>query len=319
MGKFAYIGHETVGKLLEERLAPAGWVLSDDVEDCDVSFTYCTSQSKLEDAYFEDDGLIKRMKKGSLLIDLSASTPDFARELGAIAEVSDLHPVEAPLVVVDMTMPDAFGDKDNLACFVSGADDDVEAALNLLDLVVGTAQTMGAQGTAQMARAAYTAQVTAQIVGALEADALYKATQNAATSVDHLEGHAGAVGAHAAQILEAADEERFSGTFTVEMLMGEVVAAMQAADDVDLILPQLESSMHIIELLAVIGGADLNPAALSLVFADEQTCADHGLDWSRAEQFYGTEHDNDDEDDIDEDDGHGAFGGFDGFSGYSTN
>ena len=52
--------------------------------------------------------------------------------------------------------------------------------------------------------------------------------------------------------------------------------------------------MHLLELLAVIGGADKAPAALSLVYGEESACAEAGLDWTRAEQAYGHAEDEDD-------------------------
>ena len=73
-------------------------------------------------------------------------------------------------------------------------------------------------------------------------------------------------------------------------------------------------------LLAVIGGSDLTPAALALVYGDEKSCARHGLDWTRAEQAYGDEGDGFGYDEEDgEGDGcshdHDDFRGFD----YSSN
>ena len=298
--RFAFIGHKNMGRYLEHALADAEWQLTDDVENCEVAFTYCTSSSALEDAYFSDEGLVKRLPTGALMIDLSPSTPSFARELSAIAQVNDLRPVEAPVVVVDSTVENAFV-KENLASFVSGDAADVEEALPVLDVLFGSVTDMGACGCAQLARAAFTLQVTAQIIGSIEAAALYKATQSAATSVDHMEGAPGGVSAYTAEILQAVLDERFTGTYTVEMLLGEANAAMAAADDCELILPQIEASMHLIEILAVIGGSDFSPAAVSLVFEDEQTCADHGLDWARAEQFYGSDEGCDCDDDCGDD------------------
>lgn len=105
--------------------------------------------------------------------------------------------------------------------------------------------------------------------------------------------------------------------------MSEVSAAIMAADDVELIIPQAESAMHLLELLAIIGGSDKSPVALALAYGEEEDCARNGLDWTRAEQAYGqgADHDHDhgdDEDldgfdDFDFDDPYGA--GFD----YSSN
>ena len=114
------------------------------------------------------------------------------------------------------------------------------------------------------------------------------------------------------------------------MMLGDVLAAMTAADDVDLILPQLESVMHLLEVLFVIGGDDRSPAALALLYRAEEESARHGLDWSRAETMYasfGNEHDHDhdhhDDDDYYDDyydDGYDDLGGCaGGFGGYSSN
>ena len=51
--------------------------------------------------------------------------------------------------------------------------------------------------------------------------------------------------------------------------------------------------MHLLEVLAVIGGADMAPAALSLLYRDEQASADNGLDWTRAAGLFGEAGDHD--------------------------
>ena len=95
-----------------------------------------------------------------------------------------------------------------------------------------------------------------------------------------------------------------------------------AADDAEIILPQAEATMHLLELLAVIGGADMAPAALSLVYRDEAAGAEAGLDWTRAEQAYGHDHHHDDDDEdwdrFDDDDDWNDGADYDGFD-YSSN
>ena len=90
----------------------------------------------------------------------------------------------------------------------------------------------------------------------------------------------------------------------------------------DLILPQAEACLHLLELLAVIGGSDKAPAALALVYGEEKTCAEQGLDWTRAEQAYGDVAEGfDDLDDDGHDHGHdhGSFGDYPGYGAYSAN
>ena len=284
---FVYSGNETVGAMVVSRLEAAGCTRTDDVAHAEAIITYCTSQTALEDAYFDEQGLVQAAGKGALLIDLSASTPSFARELNAVAVVSDLMSVEAPLVVVDVARADAFGDRDNLVCFVGGDEEAVAEARPVLEAIAGTVQETGGAGSAQLARAAYTLQTTAQVISAVEADALYRAVRRSSASLDQATERVGAATPVAEQVLAAVNTGRFDGTYTVEMFMAELSAALTAADDVDLILPQAEACLHLLELLAVIGGSDKAPAALALVYGEEKTCAEQGLDWTRAEQAYG--------------------------------
>lgn len=286
MKRYVYKGNEFIGKLLEERLPSSEWTLTDDVEGADVAITYCISQTKLEDAYFDTDGFVQRMKPGAILVDFSAATPSFAREISAVAEVSDLLPVEAPIVVKDATVEDAFADRANISAFVAGERDAVEEARPVIEALAGTLDYRGEYGSAQLARAAYTIQQTAQILAAVEADALVRETCRSVTSVAHLNDGIDALTPTIDKALKAVADERFSGTYTVEMFMAEVSAALTAADDIDLILPQLESSLHLLEILAVIGGVNMAPAALSLLYRDEEAASDHGLDWARAEEYY---------------------------------
>lgn len=154
---FVYSGNETVGAMVVSRLEAAGCTRTDDVAHAEAIITYCTSQTALEDAYFDEQGLVQAAGKGALLIDLSASTPSFARELNAVAVVSDLMSVEAPLVVVDVARADAFGDRDNLVCFVGGDEEAVAEARPVLEAIAGTVQETGGAGSAQLARRVHAA------------------------------------------------------------------------------------------------------------------------------------------------------------------
>ena len=320
--RYAFIGNEAVGDVVRERLDAAGWTRTDDVASAGMVVTYCTSQTALEDAYFDESGIVQAASPNTVLIDLSASTPSFARELNAVAIVSDLAAVEAPLVVVDVARADAFGDRDNLVCFVGGDEEAVAEARPVLEAIAGTVQETGGAGSAQLARAAYTLQTTAQVISAVEADALYRAVRRSSASLDQATERVGAATPVAEQVLAAVNTGRFDGMYTVEMFMAELSAALTAADDVGLFLPQAEACLHLLELLAVIGGSDKAPAALALVYGEEKTCAEQGLDWTRAEQAYGDVAEGfDDLDDDGHDHGHdhGSFGDYPGYGAYSAN
>lgn len=317
--KFAYRGNDTVGAMVTSRLKEAGYISVENLADAELVITYCTSQSTLEDIYFDENGLVQLAQPHTLFIDFSASTPSFAQELNAIAAVNNLTAVESPLIVLDLTQANAFKSRDNLACFVGGDADSVQAALPVIKNIVGSVWGTGEVGSAQLARAAYTLQTTAQIISAVEADALYRATHVSLTLTGVESQLVGAATPLSKQIISAVAAGKFDGTYTIEMFMAELAAALTAADDADLILPQGEACLHLLELLAVIGGSDKTPAALSLVYGDETLCAEQGLDWSRAEKTYGSSSENETYDEFDDEQERGDdYDKGDSYSGYST-
>lgn len=293
---YCFVGRGNVGSMVDARMREFGLQRANYAADADVVFSYYASQAELEDAFFAEAGLVQGCTPGTLLVDLSPATPAFARELAAVAVVSDLVPVEAPLVVIDPVLQGALSDKRNLACFAAGNDDAVESALPLLRALCDEVSVMAGAGSAQLARASYTLQMLSQLVSAVESEALYRAVRSTDAPYAGTAEHVGAATPLSDQVLEAVAEKRYEGEFTVEMLMGEVAAAIGAADDADIILPQAEACQHMLELLAVVGGSDLSPAALSLVYGDEAACAEAGLDWTRAEAAYGSPEEDDYED-----------------------
>lgn len=318
----ALFGNAAFVAAAQSRLQSAGYAIADDAASADIVSSYCETQQQIEDLYFGDDGFVSHLAKGTLLVDFSPASPNLARDISSVALVSGLELVEAPLVVEDMTLEHCFG-RDNLSCFAAGEEDTVAKAKPFLDVVAKQVNVTGASGSAQLAKAARTMQVAASVIGTVEANALYHAVHrfSAGEGVPDSLPPAWAMGNEA--LLSAIAERRFTSDFTVELFLSEVSAALTTADDADLIVPQAESAMHLLELLAIIGGSDLAVAALSLVFGEDEESRRAGLDWDRANQVYrerGHDHDHeegDDEFEYDDDDleDYGDFFTF----GYSSN
>ncbi len=317
MPKYAFFGHETIGQHVARCLNPLGWEAVTDAAAAGVVFTYFTSATALEDAYFDEDGLVKRSKTGTLFVDLSPTTPAFARELSAIATVNDLRPVEAPLSVLNPVASDAFGSLDNLMCYVAGEKDDVDEVIDVIETIAGKVERTGLAGTAQVAKVTHTIQTAALVACSVESEAFARAVRQASTSLDGIDEKVRSAYAGIDPLIAAASTDSFEGSYTIEMFMAEVAAAMTAADDVELILPQLESVMHLLEVIAVIGGADKSPAALALMYREEAASAAAGLDWTRAEGLF-SDYDHDHAHEVDDefgyDDDYGIYGGLGGYS-----
>ena len=315
MSTYTFIGHDAVGSYVARQLE-GSFERVDAVQDADIIVTYATHSSALEDVYFEEGGVVRSAGKGALTIDLSPSTPALSRDISAVATVNGLRPVEAPLAVLDATAKDAFAGPENFVCYASGEDEDLDAAREVLERLAGLVKRTGESGTAQLVKATHTAQQCAQLVATIEADALRRAVVAANPALAKGTVALEPLSDIADHALAAIEAGAYEGTYTVELMMADVVAAMSAADDVEIILPQLESAMHLLEMLAVIGGADYSPAALVLLHSDEQACKDAGLDWTRAEQLFAEEHDHDHGHDHHHHHGHGDYDDFDSYDDY---
>ena len=283
---FICLGNEALGGALTSCLENCGYTRADDFTQARYIFTYFPLLSALEDAYFDAGGIMSKATKGTYLIDLSPATPNFARELSAVASVSDLHFVEAPIGVLDPALDDAFSDSENLQCTIAGDAPDTAVVKELLELFVGQVFTLNEPGSAQLAHAAWSLQQTAQIFSAIESEALYRAMRGIPTAAAAAsDGEAAVVGPLQAAVVQAVSEKRFHGSYTVEMFMADLSAALTAADEVGLILPQAEACMNLLDLLATIGGIDYAPAALALIYDEEEAAHQAGLDWARAAEY----------------------------------
>ncbi len=283
---FYYNGIETIGKALTECLVNAGFSQASSMQDAQFVFTYHPLLSQLEDAYFGGEGYLACAQKGTCFIDVSPATPELTREIAAVCAAGELFYVEAPVSVVDTTLANAFAQKSNVTCFLAGDKPDVKRAQKLLQHFAETITVTGEPGSAQLAHAQNTLQRAASILAAIEAEALYRAyLRNPATAAV-----ASAAGVHTlsneqAALVAAVAEKRFAGTYTTEMFMADLSAALTCAQQADLTLPQADACMNLLELLAIIGGSDLAPAALALIYDEEEAAKECGLDWSRTQEY----------------------------------
>lgn len=304
---YDFYGDGTIEKVVASAMSRAGLRRARDVKNARAVFTYFDDEGDLEDAYFDSEGLVQLANPGTFLIDLSPASPRFAQELYAVAAVSDLHFIAAPLAVADPAADAPFA-HENLTILAGGEAADLRDAAPLLE-ALGTVRQLASAEEAQLARAAYTIAQTSRLVAAIETDALFRAvglsTVDAKPDPEKARELLPADGVRES-VLRAVLAKQYNSSYTVEMLYGEIAAALTAADDVELILPQLEAAMSLVELLEVIEERPLSPTALSLLFADQEEGRRHGLDWARSKEFFAEGSPSGDDDDWDdEDDAHG--------------
>ena len=295
MASYCYFGNQRYIDAVKGRLEEAGYDRVESIENAEWVITFYTSLTELENAYFGDDGFVDASNSGKIFIDMSASTPNLSTEICSVATITEITMVAAPLCVKNKLAEDAFA-RVNCYCYAGSEDDGVEQAMPMLDVLYGDVRPVADAGAAQLVRTARTIQNTSEMVSAIEALSLFDAcNRSVGSNVDVMSLIPHATSPEAYFILEAVKEKRFNGEYTVEMLMSEISAAMMTADDFEMVLPQTEAAFHLYELLAIIGGADMSPAALVLVYEGdtsssldgEDNANPYGLDWGRVEKLYG--------------------------------
>lgn len=318
MPSYAFRGNNALIEGIEPRMSEAGFSRDDNLDAADYLITYCTNLTELEDLYFGDGGLAQASTSRNITIDMSPCTPNLASEISGVCAISDIKFVSAPLNVINKVAADALV-RENLSCYAGGEGEVVKEALPLLDVIFGSVQEVKDAAAAQLIHAAQAIFATCRMVSIIESLSLTQAGKDSVAPVD-ISGAMteSELSPRTKELISAIRNGQFDSNYTVEMVLGELSAAMMSADDYEMILPQTESAFHLFELLAVIGGASLSPAALSLVYEGDQTKDAHGLDWSRAEALYGGSIADDAVDDYDAEemdmDGDDIFGGNFGYS-----
>ncbi len=241
-----------------------------------VVITSLRNAAEVENLYLGDEGLLELMDPGTYVIDLSMSSPSLAREIEAVAAVSDIEVLDAPLVNL--------GDHEQAISFVGGSSDTQNTLAPLFPYFAPTVMPQAQAGDGQLAAAVSVISLAGSLMGAVEAMALANISglpQNNALSV--LSSTAGGSRALVDYIPQVLGHD-YTGRISVSSFLDALEIVLDCADSFDVTMPMTETAFQLFELLSAVGGEDLNIQALALLYEDEQTCADHGLDWALAEE-----------------------------------
>jgi 3-hydroxyisobutyrate dehydrogenase len=80
-------------------------------------------------------------------------------------------------------------------------------------------------------------------------------------------------------------DEQFSSGYPLARFYQEISVALDAADDLNLAMPVIETIHQLLDLLMMIGAAQMGVPALALIFSEEEYCKKWGLDWDLAQRF----------------------------------
>jgi 2-hydroxy-3-oxopropionate reductase len=138
--------------------------LKEVAESSDVIITMLPGPPEVEEVVAGEEGVLEAFKEGSLLVDMSTSSPVLARELACLAREQGVGMLDAPVSGGDVGAIEG-----TLSIMVGGEEEDFERAKPLFEVMGNTITYVGPSGTGQVVKAAN------QIVVALTIEAVSEA------------------------------------------------------------------------------------------------------------------------------------------------
>ena len=264
------------GALFIERGITCVSGLADAVSGADIVLTSCAHPADVEELYLDANGLLSLMDPGTYAIDLSFTTPRLAKEIQAMAAISDVDFIDAPLVNV--------GDDEGAVCFVGGEPEAVKEISPLLPYFAETIYPQEEPGAGQLAAVIAYVGLAGSLMGTIEALALARiAGASTKTPLNVLASTAAASRALVEYSPRIMNYD-FEGRIRVCDLLDALDVVLDTAEQLDVTVPMTETAYQLYDLLGVVGGDEMNIQALALLYEDEKTCAEYGLDWALADQ-----------------------------------
>src|SRR5215203_1473072 len=239
-GNLLEAGHELVvhnrSRSKAERLAHQGARVADSpsevAEGSAIIITMLPGPPEVEEVVSGEGGLLEGAGEGSLIIDMSTSSPLLARQLAHAARERGLGMLDAPVSGGDVGARDG-----TLSIMVGGEDDDFERARPLFEVMGETVVHVGGTGAGQVVKACN--QVVVALVIEAVAEALVlgsKAGVAPGRVVEVL-----SVGLASNKVLEVKGEEFLSHDFTpggkVEYHRKDLRIALEAGREYGVTLP----------------------------------------------------------------------------------
>ena len=245
------------------------------VADADVVFTMVGFPDEVEELYLAGDGILAASKPGAVLIDLTTSSPELARDIAEAAAVSERVAFDCPV-----TGGEAGAIAGTLTAIIGATEHDVEPVRAIISTFANKIFCFGGAGKGQSAKLANQISLAASMVGM--SDALAFAQQSGLDLVQTREmilGGTGTSGAMKNLAPKALDGDWKPG-FMVKHVLKDIGLALSAAEEMDIALPGADVAFTLYDMLEAIGGGDLGTQAISLLYQEEAAATAAGLDWS---------------------------------------
>lgn len=233
---------------------------ADAVANADVVFTMVGYPSEVEELYLAGDGLLACTKPGAVLIDLTTSSPELARDIAEAAQVSGRMAFDCPV-----TGGESGAIAGTLTAIVGATENDIAPVRDILATFAANICCFDGAGKGQAAKLANQVSLGACMVGMADAMAFAELSGlDLEKTRQMILGGTGKSGAMESLAPKALDGDYKPG-FMVEHFIKDLRLALAYADDRELALPGADVAFTLYDMLDAIGGAKLGTQAITVL------------------------------------------------------
>ena len=234
------------------------------VAQADVVITMVGYPADVEAVYLGADGIIEAAKPGTLLIDMTTSSPALAERIATEAAARGLRALDAPVSGGDVGAKNA-----TLTIMVGGDAESFDAAKPVLHVMGANVVRQGGSGCGQHTKMANQVAIAGCMLGTVESLAYATSAGLDPRTVLESIGAGSAASWSLANLAPRILDGNFAPGFYVKHFVKDMRIAMNSAEEMGLDLPGLTAAKRLYELLETSGGENLGTQALWLLYADE--------------------------------------------------
>ncbi|MDB4507734.1 NAD(P)-dependent oxidoreductase [bacterium] len=223
----------------------------------DIVITIIGFPTDVEAAYLGPEGIIANAKPGSILIDMTTSSPKLAQQIAEAASALQLQALDAPVSGGDLGAREA-----RLSIMVGGEESTFDQVKPIFEVMGKNIVYQGPAGSGQHTKMANQVAIASGMLGVCEAVAYAERSGLDANRV--LESiSSGAAGSWSlSNLAPRIIKGDFNPGFFVKHFIKDMTIALQEADDMGLDFPGLTAAREAYEKLAASGGEDLGTQGL---------------------------------------------------------
>lgn len=238
----------------------------------DIVITIVGYPADVEDVYLAPGGIIENARPGTLLIDMTTSSPELAARIALAAEQRELVAIDAPVSGGDVGARNA-----TLTIMVGGTEAAFERARPLFDVMGRTTALHGAPGAGQHCKMANQINIASTMLGMAEALAYAKAAGlDRARVIETLSGGSAqtwTLANYGPRVLGG----DFKPGFYVKHFLKDLRIALAEAERMGVTLPGTELARRMYTLLAEGGASELGTQAIWLLYGEDSEREQNGM------------------------------------------